>query len=69
MRLAALWHRARRRLPTAQELKGLIGEHVKEEFHYREALALDSDRNDKIIRRRLRRKLEFLALGDIYKAG
>jgi hypothetical protein len=67
MRLAALWQRARQRPPTAQELRGLIDEHVKEEIYYREALALGLDRNDTIIRRRLRPKMEFLALGDVYK--
>ena len=67
MRLTAQWQRARQRTLTAQELKGLIDEHVKEEIHCREALALGLDRNDTIIRRRLRPKMEFLALGDVYK--
>jgi len=67
MRLTALWRRARQRTLTAQELKGLIDEHVKEEIYYREALALGLDRNDTIIRRRPRRKMEFLALGDVCK--
>ncbi len=48
-------------------MKGLIDEHMKDEIHYPEALALGLDRNDTIIRRRLRRKMEFLALGDVYK--
>lgn len=48
------------RAPTAAELDGLIREHVKEEVLYREALALGLDRDDLIIRRRMRQKMEFL---------
>jgi len=59
-RLAALWERVRQRPPTATELKGLVDDYVKEEIFYREALALGLDRNDTIIRRRLRQKMEFL---------
>ena len=48
------------RPPTAAELDGLIDDYIREEIFYREALALGLDRNDTIIRRRLRQKLEFL---------
>jgi len=51
------WHRA----PTEQELDGLIQEHVREEIYYREALAMGLDRDDTIVRRRMRQKLEFLS--------
>ncbi len=51
------WHRA----PTAQELKGLIDEYVKEEIYYREGIVLGLDTDDTVIRRRLRQKMEFLA--------
>jgi hypothetical protein len=53
------WHRP----PTGEELKGLIDEHVKEEIATREAISIGLDRDDTVIRRRLRQKLEFLVDG------
>jgi PPIC-type PPIASE domain len=58
--LAELFERTWRRPPTAAELEGLIEDHVKEEILYREALALGLERDDIVIRRRLRQKMEFL---------
>lgn len=58
--LASGYARTWQRPPTEVELKGLIDEHVKEEIATREALAMGLDRDDAIIRRRLRQKLEFL---------
>ena len=52
--------RTRQRPPTAQELAGLIDDYIREEVLYREALAMGLDRDDTIVRRRLRQKLEFL---------
>ena len=49
------------RPPTAEELKGQLDEYVREEIASREAMALGLDRDDTIVRRRLRQKLEFLA--------
>ena len=51
-----------RRPPTAEELSNLINEAVREEVYYREAIALGLDRNDTVIRRRLRQKMEFLTV-------
>jgi PPIC-type PPIASE domain len=51
------WHRP----PTEPELKTLVDEHVREEVAAREATALGLDRDDAVVRRRLRQKLEFLA--------
>jgi hypothetical protein len=48
------------RPPSEEELKGLIRDYVREEVAYREALAMGLDRDDTIVRRRLRQKLEFL---------
>jgi peptidyl-prolyl cis-trans isomerase C len=59
-RLSAAWARRWQRPPTAEELKGVVDAHVREEVLYREALALGLDRDDTIIRRRLAQKLEFL---------
>ena len=49
------------RPPTQQELEGLIRDHVREEIYYREALALGLDRDNAVIRRHLRQKMEFLS--------
>jgi len=54
---AALWGRR----PTDAELDGLIEDWVREEIATREALALGLDKDDPVIRRRLRQKLEFLS--------
>jgi hypothetical protein len=49
-----------RRPPSTKELRGLIDDHIREEVLVREALALGLDRNDTVLRRRLRQKMEFL---------
>jgi hypothetical protein len=59
-RLAARFSSVWKRMPTDDELDALIDEHVREEVYYREALALGLDRNDAIVRRRLRQKMDFL---------
>jgi hypothetical protein len=48
------------RPPTQPELKGLIDDYVMEEIATREGAGMGLDRDDTIIRRRLRQKLEFL---------
>ena len=57
VQFAKTWQRP----PTDEELKGLVDDHVREEIATREAMAMGLDRDDTIIRRRLRQKLEFLA--------
>jgi hypothetical protein len=59
--LVAAFTRTWQRPPTEQELKGQIDEYVREEIATREAMTIGLDRDDTIIRRRLRQKLEFLA--------
>ncbi len=54
---ARTWQRP----PTEDELKGLLRDYIREEAAYREALVLGLDRDDMIVRRRLRQKLEFLS--------
>ena len=49
------------RPPTAEELRGLIDDYIRDEVFYREGRTLGLDRDDVIIRRRLRQKLEFFA--------
>jgi hypothetical protein len=58
--LGAGFHRTWLRAPNEAELKGLIDEHVKEEIAAREAMTMGLDRDDIVIKRRLRQKLEFL---------
>jgi hypothetical protein len=50
------WQRA----PTELQLTGLIDDYVKEEIYVREAVALGLDKDDSVIRRRLRLKMEFM---------
>jgi hypothetical protein len=54
------------RMPTAKELDNLIKEEVRSEVYYRDALALGLDKNDAVVRRRLRQKMEFLTDTGIY---
>ena len=49
------------RPPTPQEVDELVREYVREEVYYREGIALGLDRDDTVIRRRLKQKLEFVA--------
>ncbi len=60
-RLIEIFGRTWQRPPTERELQRLVDEHIKEEIFYREALAMGLDRDDTIIRRRLRQKMEFLS--------
>ncbi len=54
---AARW----RRLPTPDEMVGMVEGRVREEIMYREALALGLDKDDAIVKRRMAQKMEFLA--------
>lgn len=59
--LASVFERRWQRPPTEQEIKRLVDNFVREEVLYREAINLGLDRDDTVIRRRLRMKMEFLA--------
>lgn len=59
--LAAGFTKAWHRPPTPEELTGLIQDRVREEIYSREAMALGLDKDDTIIRRRLRQKMEFIS--------
>ncbi len=48
------------RPPTQPELDGLVEDFIRDEVLYRSALAMGLDRDDTIVRRRMRQKLEFL---------
>lgn len=49
------------RPPTDGEIKAQLDEYVREEIATREAIAMGLDRDDPIVRRRLRQKFEFAA--------
>ena len=53
-----------RRLPTPDETDGMIRDHVANQVYYREALRLGLDQGDEVVVRRMRRKLESLAVAD-----
>lgn len=59
-RMITLFERKLQRLPTEQELKGLVEAHIREEVLYREALAMGLDQDDTIVRRRMAQKVEFM---------
>jgi PPIC-type PPIASE domain len=63
--MVASFARTWQRPPTEPELKGLLDDYVREEMATREAVAIGLDRDDTIIRRRLRQKLEFLAADSV----
>ncbi len=56
-----LWERKWQRLPTQQELQGLIEQQIREEVLYREALAMGLDKDDQVVRRRMSQKMEFIS--------
>lgn len=58
--LAADFARFHRHAPSPQEQQGLIRDYIHEEVSYREAVALGLDREDPVIRQRLRQKMEFV---------
>jgi hypothetical protein len=58
--LASVFAKTWQRPPNETELKGLIDDYVKDEIYSREAVKIALDRDDAIIRRRLRQKMEFL---------
>lgn len=64
-RLAANWTQTWQRPPSQTELDGLIRDFVKEEVYYREGLRLGLEQDDAIIRRRIRSKMEFLAISEL----
>lgn len=59
--LAENFARTWMRPPTSQELRGLVEDYLAEEVYYREAIAIGLDRDDTVIRRRLRQKMEFIS--------
>jgi len=52
-----IWQRP----PFDEELDGLIKNYIRQEVFYREALAMGLDKNDDVVRRRLRQKMQFIS--------
>jgi PPIC-type PPIASE domain len=59
--LADGFARTWRRPPSNEELQGLVDDYIRDEVFYREGRAAGLDRDDVIIRRRVRQKMEFFA--------
>jgi len=59
--LAESFARINQRPPTPEELRSLVSDYVRSEVYTREALALGLDRDDPVIRNRLRQKMQFLS--------
>lgn len=57
------WGQTWNRPPTADELDGMIRNHVRVQILHREALAMGLDKGDTVIERRLAQKVAFLAQG------
>lgn len=59
--LSANFSRTWKRPPNENELQNLVNYYVSEEILYREALALGLDKNDRVVRQRMKQKMELLA--------
>ncbi len=49
------------RKPTTEELASLVQVYIDQEVLYREALAMNLDHNDEVIKRRMAQKMEFIS--------
>jgi hypothetical protein len=61
LQLRAAFMRTWQREATAEELRGALEQHIRQEVLYREALARGYDRDDLVVRRAMQQKMEFLA--------
>ncbi len=59
--IIASWEMQWKRLPTDEELKSLVEQNIRQEVFYQEALKMNLDHNDEIIKRRLAQKMNFLS--------
>ena len=58
--MKSLFAKTWQRPPTEEEQKGLVEDLVRNEIYYREAIAIGLDRDDEVLKRRLRQKMEFI---------
>jgi hypothetical protein len=59
-RVSSLFQKQWGRMPTDDEWKSLIDNELREEVYYRQALKMNLDHNDMLIRRRMNQKLDFI---------
>jgi hypothetical protein len=59
--MQAIFSQTWQRPPTAKETEALVNEYVRDEILYREGIAMGLDRDDTVVRRRIRQKMEFVA--------
>lgn len=59
--LQAIFSKTWQRPPTDKETEALVNEHIRDEILYREGVAMGLDRDDTIVRRRIRQKMESVA--------
>lgn len=59
--IAAIFRQTWQRSPTSAELDALVNEHVRDEVLYRQGVAMGLDKDDAVVRRRVRQKMEFVA--------
>ncbi len=55
-----MWTKRMNRQPTAEELRGMINQMIREQVLSREAVAMGLDEGDIVVRRRLSQKMDFL---------
>jgi hypothetical protein len=60
-RLAGMFNRTWHRPPSEDELRAAVEDFVREEVLYRSAVSLGLDKDDTVIRRRLRQKMDFMS--------
>jgi hypothetical protein len=56
----SLFAKTWQRLPNEEEQEGLVEDYIRSEIYYREAIAMGLDRDDEVLKRRLRQKIEFI---------
>jgi peptidyl-prolyl cis-trans isomerase C len=59
--LTSLWKSQWKREPTADDIEAVLDRHIRQEVFYREALRMNLDRNDEIVKKRLAQKMEAVA--------
>jgi hypothetical protein len=59
--MQAIFSQTWQRPPTAEETEALVNEYIRDEILYREGVAMGLDRDDTVVRRRIRQKMEFVA--------
>jgi hypothetical protein len=58
--MVATFTKTWQRQPEKQEVKNLVEDFVRSEIYYREAMSIGLDRDDAVIKRRMRQKMEFI---------